>query len=180
MQLAQDSGIDLTKAAFLASFIAIGSATGSPFFGWILDKLANKRLQVFQLSLLCVSVSTTLVPLLSSYAWLASYALLFGFLEGCYVVVLPVVTTDITGKQEAANALGSLFFLFSFPMTVGPPLAGWIYDEWKSYTVPFIVAGAIVTVSTCLLFLIPWFLVPNSTTQEVSEQIHIQMDSYTL
>ena len=177
MQLAQDSGIKPTKAAFLASFIAIGSTVGRPFFGWILDKLAHKRLQVFQLSLLCVSVSTTLVPLLSSYPWLASYALLYGFLEGCYVVVLPVVTTDIAGKQEAANALGSLFLILSFPLMAGPPLAGWIYDEWESYTVPFIVAGAIVTVSTCLLFLIPWFLVPNSTTQQVSEKIHIQHES---
>ena len=177
MRLAQDSGFKLTKAAFLASFTAIGSTVGRPFFGWMLDKLAHKRLQVFQLSLLCVSVSTTLVPLLSSYPWLASYALLYGFLEGCLLVVLPVVTTDITGKQEAASALGNLFFVLSFPITAGPALAGWIYDEWESYTVPFIVAGAIITMSTCLLFLIPWFLVPNSTAQQVSEQVHIQLES---
>lgn len=49
--------------------------------------------------------------------------------------------TDLCGPEGASQAIGFLLGLCSLPLTVGPPIAGMLYDQTKSYTVSFILAG---------------------------------------
>lgn len=49
--------------------------------------------------------------------------------------------TDICGAQGATQAIGFLLGLCSIPLTVGPPIAGLLYDHTQSYTMSFILAG---------------------------------------
>ena len=157
VRLAKDSGADSTKAAFLVSFLAFGSITARPLFGKLMDKRGVSRITALQLTLLCISVSTTLVPIATNYEWLATFAFLYGFLEGCFVISVPLIVQDLVGDSKLAPALGSLYCFLSIPETTGPSIAGWIYDRSESYSVAFFCAGGITILSTCILFIIPLF-----------------------
>ncbi len=157
VRLAKDSGVDSFKAAFLVSFMAFGSVTARPLFGKLMDRPGINRLTALQITLLSISVSTTLVPIATNYKWLATYSFLYGFLEGCFVISLPLIVQDLVGDSKLAPALGSLYCFRAFPMTAGPSIAGWIYDTSNSYDVAFFCAGAIAIMSTCILFIVPMF-----------------------
>ena len=122
-----------------------------------MDMRCINRLTALQITLLFLGVSTTLVPVATNYEWLATYAFLFGFLEGCFVISLPLIVQDLVEDSKQALALGALFCFRSLPMAAGPSIAGWIYDTSHSYDVAFLSAGAITIVSTCLMFLVPLF-----------------------
>lgn len=157
VRLAEDSGIDPIQAALLINFVAFGSVIVRPFFGKLMDMRYVNRLTALQITLLLLSVFTTLVPIATNYEWLATYAFLFGFLEGCFVISLPLIVQDLVEKKQQALALGSLFCFRSIPMTAGPSIAGWIYDVTQSYNVAFFSAGVVTVLSTCVMFLVPLF-----------------------
>ena len=52
-----------------------------------------------------------------------------GLFDGCFVTLLGPIAFDLCGPAGAGQAIGSLLALFSIPMTVGPPIAGIIYDK---------------------------------------------------
>ena len=147
--------MDSTKAAFLVSCLAFGSLPIRPFFGKFLDLPGVCAFTTLQLTLLSISISTTLVPIATSYEWLATFAFLYGLLEGCFIISIPLIVQDLVGVSKLAPALGCLYCLLSIPKTAGPSIAGWIYDASNSYAVAFFCAGGITIVSTCILFAVP-------------------------
>ena len=54
---------------------------------------------------------------------------IMGLFDGCFVTLLGPIAFDLCGSAGAGQAIGSLLALFSIPMTVGPPIAGIIYDK---------------------------------------------------
>jgi MCP family monocarboxylic acid transporter-like MFS transporter 10 len=38
--------------------------------------------------------------------------------------LIGLITHDIVGKELMAGAVGSVYFMISIPMTMGPPVAG--------------------------------------------------------
>lgn len=157
IRLALDSGVESFKAALLINFAAFGSVTVRPFFGKLMDMRRVNCLTALQITLLLISVSTTLVPIATNYEWYATYAFLYGFLEGCFVISLPLIVQDLVEESNQAFALGTLFCFRSIPMTAGPSIAGWIYDVTLSYDVAFFSAGVVTILSTCSMFLVPLF-----------------------
>ena len=142
---------------FLVSCLGFGSLTIRPFFGKFLDLPRVSRLTTLQVTLLLISVLTTLVPIATNYEWLATYAFLYGLLEGCFLISLPLIVQDLVGDSKLVSALGTLYCLLSIPKTAGPSIAGWIYDTSGSYAVAFLCAGGFTMVSTCILLMVPLF-----------------------
>lgn len=62
--------------------------------------------------------------------------------------------TDLCGPEGATQAIGFLLGLCSIPLTVGPPVAGLLYDQTKSYTVSFILAGIPSLIGALIMTLI--------------------------
>ena len=153
------------------SFAAFGSVVARPLFGKLMDLPGINRLTALRITLLFVSVSTTLVPIATNYEWLATYAFLFGFLEGCFVISLPLIVQDLVGDSKLAFGLGSLYCFRAIPMTAGPSIAGWIYDTSNSYDVAFFCAGGITIVSTCILFIVPLFKSRSLSKQREDVQL---------
>ena len=71
-----------------------------------------------------MAVTTTLCPLATTYGGLILYAVSFGMFDGCFVLLIAVVTSDIVGPSKLAQALGALYGVIAVPMIFGPPLAG--------------------------------------------------------
>lgn len=71
-----------------------------------------------------MALCSIFVTVVKDYAGLVVYAVIFGVFEGCYVVLIPVITSDIVGTEKLSYALGSIFTFMAFPMMLGPPIAG--------------------------------------------------------
>ncbi|EDO35238.1 predicted protein, partial [Nematostella vectensis] len=156
ISLATIQGIDIYMATLLIGIMSVGSTIGRLIFGKIADHPKVNRLYLYQFSFLMIGISNTICPAFSTYAGLAFYAAFFGFFEGCYVLLAPVLTGDIVGRNNMATGVGVLFAIKSVPLTLGPPIAGFIYDMSKSYELAFYVAGAVPVIAACMMFGIPF------------------------
>ncbi|XP_022234282.2 monocarboxylate transporter 10 isoform X2 [Drosophila obscura] len=134
--------------------IGITSGIGRLIFGIIADMPGVNRMYLQQLSLVSIGLVTLLLPLTSSYVVLVSFTLVMGLFDGCFISLLGPIAYEICGPSGATQAIGFLLGLSSIPLTVGPPVAGMIFDSTGSYTVPFILAGLPPLVGSSLLFLI--------------------------
>ncbi|XP_030370865.1 monocarboxylate transporter 10 isoform X2 [Scaptodrosophila lebanonensis] len=134
--------------------IGITSGVGRLIFGVIADLPGINRMYLQQLSLVCIGLVTLLLPLTSSYVVLVCFALIMGLFDGCFISLLGPIAYEICGPSGATQAIGFLLGLSSLPLTIGPPIAGKIFDSTGSYTVPFILAGLPPLVGSSLLCLI--------------------------
>ncbi|XP_062588832.1 monocarboxylate transporter 12-like [Saccostrea cucullata] len=153
---AHEKGISKTDATFLVSVIGIANTIGRVVFGWMADKPWVNRLMLYNTALFICGVATALSPLNDSYPFLVCYAAIFGAFIGVYVGLTSVVLVDLLGLAKLTNAFGLLLMFQGLATLIGPPIAGWLYDETKSYDVSFYVAGTVVAVSGAMLYSIPF------------------------
>jgi len=161
----QDLGIRKHEGAVLVGYMAMSQTLGKIVFGRVADHPRVNRIHLYQMCLLVCSVLTTLLPVFTTYKSLLAYCIVFGFHEGCFVVLIAVLTGDIAGRKKMAAAYGIMYFFTGIPMMLGPPVAGWMYPITKNYEPAFYMAGAFTTLGVCLLFLIP-FLLPLEVREE--------------
>ena len=104
--------------------MSVGSTGGRLFFGKLSDYPKVNRLYIYQLSILCMGVSNTLLPLMTTKGTIILYCIVWGAFEGCYVALCAVLTADIVGRDKLSSGVGMLFGIKSIPLTCGPFLAG--------------------------------------------------------
>ena len=156
--MAEDIGIDKTRASLLLTFVTVGSALGRITFGRISDFRGFNRVYVAQLAFLVAGLSNFVVPLTESYNVLAVGAFIFGLFGACYLVLNPVIVCDILGPQKVSYGLGITFFVIAIPRTLGPLIAGWIYDGFESYALAFYTLGGTTCLSAILTGIVPILL----------------------
>ena len=154
VRLGEDVGASKVTASLLISILAGGSFVGRTLCGRIADLPCCNRLRIIQCALLCIAVSTTLVAFAPEFVWVAVYAAVFGICEGVYIMVFMVITRDIVGDKYFAFALGVAYCLLSVPKTLGPLLAGLLFDMSQNYVLPFTLMGALTVISLLLIFLV--------------------------
>lgn len=64
------------------------------------------------------------LPMLQSFPLLVPFSCTFGYFDGAYVTLIPVVTAEIVGTTSLSSALGVVYFLHAVPYLVSPPIAG--------------------------------------------------------
>lgn len=79
---------------------------------------------MYQMGIFAIGLCSFFVTLATGYGGLTAYAVTFGFFEACFVLLIPLVTSDIVGPEKMSYALGSAFTVMAFPMFLGPPIAG--------------------------------------------------------
>lgn len=121
--------------------IGITSGIGRIIFGYIADMKGVNRIYLQQLSFVILGVLTMIVPLTHSFPLLLVICLGMGIVDGCFISLLGPIAYDICGPRGAAQAIGFLLGLCSIPLTVGPPIAGMLYDQTNSYKMSFILSG---------------------------------------
>ena len=71
-----------------------------------------------------MGVVTTLIPVAVNYYALIVATLVMGLFDGCFVAMMGPVAFDLVGKEKASQGIGCVLGLMSFPMMIGPPVAG--------------------------------------------------------
>ncbi|KAK1333638.1 hypothetical protein QTO34_006023 [Cnephaeus nilssonii] len=146
-------GVSHQQAAFLMSILGVIDIVGNVTFGWLTDRRCLKNYQyvcyLFAVGLdgLCYLC----LPMLQSLPLLVPFSCTFGYFDGAYVTLIPVVTAEIVGTASLSSALGVVYFLHAVPYLVSPPISGWLVDTTGSYTAAFLLCGFSMIFSSVLL-----------------------------
>ena len=82
-----------------------------------------------------IGILTMLLPVTPSFGILLVIALCMGLFDGCFISLLGPIAFDICGQKGATQAIGFLLGMCSIPLTVGPPIAGRLYDRTGTKTI---------------------------------------------
>jgi len=138
------------KAASLIMMIGISGGIGRILSGILADlpsiKRNGNRIILQQVSFVSIGLCTMLLVVAPQfggnvYEAMMVFCLIMGVFDGCFITMLGPIAFDICGPAGAGQAIGFLLGLCSLPLTVGPPVAGFFYDQFSTYTGAFLGAG---------------------------------------
>ncbi|XP_066537745.1 monocarboxylate transporter 12-B [Hoplias malabaricus] len=154
-------GFSHQLATLLMSVLGVMGIVGNITFGWISDRKFLRRYRVvsYLVAVGLEGLSCLFVPLFRSFPLLLPFVICYGYFDGAYVALLPVVISDTVGPTHLSSALGVVYFLHAIPYLISPPIGGWLLDNTGSYTAVFLLCGsslicsasvlAVVTVAQC-------------------------------
>ncbi|KAM9848000.1 monocarboxylate transporter 12-B-like [Aulostomus maculatus] len=146
-------GVEHKQAAFLMSIFGISGIVGNITFGWVTDRkcLRSYRMLSYMAAIGMEGLCCMFIPLLHSFPLLAVFSVLYGYFDGAYVALIPVVTSDVVGSSYLTSALGVVYFLHAIPYLVSPPIGGWLVDRTGNYVATFYLSGASFILSAVIL-----------------------------
>ncbi|XP_056147425.1 monocarboxylate transporter 12-B-like [Lampris incognitus] len=149
-------GVEHQQAAFLMSILGVSGIVGNITFGWITDRKCLRRYRKlsYMVAVGMEGVCCMFIPLLGSFSHLVPFALLYGYFDGAYVALIPVVTSDIVGPAYLSSALGVVYFLHAIPYLVSPPIGGLLVDRTGDYTASFFLSGVALMSSPLFLSIV--------------------------
>ncbi|XP_067370356.1 monocarboxylate transporter 12-B-like isoform X2 [Channa argus] len=146
-------GVEHKHAAFLMSIFGVSGIVGNITFGWIMDRKCLKRYRLlsYMVAIGMEGLCCMFMPVLHSFSLLVPFSILYGYFDGAYVALIPVVTSDIVGSTYLTSALGMVYFLHAIPYLVSPPIGGWLVDKTGNYTATFYLSGVSFMLSSVVL-----------------------------
>lgn len=156
-----DKGLDLSSASVGLSVLLAASIVGRLGFGALSDKYSKKHLIILAYSILAVMsfmLFLTGTPQLSSFATSTAaiyvVAALIGIGYGGGIVSVPVVAGTCFGLSSLGKIFGLIMLFNAIGGTVGPILAGYLFDITGSYQWSFLVVSLAAFVAVgCLAFI---------------------------
>ncbi|CAF91794.1 unnamed protein product, partial [Tetraodon nigroviridis] len=146
-----------TNKEVLLLCIGITSCIGRFIFGRVADYVPGvKKVYLQVTSFFVIGLMSMMIPLCNVFGGLIAVCLLMGLFDGCFISIMAPIAFELVGANDVSQAIGFLLGLMSVPMTVGPPVAGFLRDRLGSYDVAFYLAGIPPIFGGALLCLIPW------------------------
>ena len=156
VSFAADNGVSAEDGALIMAVFGASTAAGRLLFGKVIQWGFLNRVHLHQLSMVITGVGSMLLPLLTTFGGLLVYVIVLGLVDGCFVVLIPVLTTTLMGAEQTVLAWGFTEGCSALTFTLGPPIAGWLRDALGTYDVAFHVGGIPVILGALILFFIPW------------------------
>lgn len=112
------------KVAYLLMAWSISSGIFSFFTGKLADRFSSHRVHIFQIAMIGVAVSTSLISAASSFESFMALMAMYGVFDCSFVLLRPVVAEDLVGSDKASRGVGLMFGALGFAFLSGIPLAG--------------------------------------------------------
>jgi len=146
---AVDLGIAEVVAANFLAAIGGASIAGRFIMGSAGDRIGNKLAMIITLIMLAMALLWLIV---AEEIWmLFAFVALYGFAHGALFTLISPMTAELFGLSSHGVIFGTINFIGTVGGTIGPVMAGYIFDITRSYQLDFIIiaiAGIIATVLT--------------------------------
>ncbi len=149
---ATDLGISAISAANILAIIGGASIAGRVMMGSAGDRIGNKAAIIICFVLL--SVDLFWLQLAKMVWMLYLFAAIFGFGYGGFIALMSPLVAELFGLSSHGIIFGVINFSFVIGETVGPLLAGHMFDITNSYNVAFLVCATLSIIAIALAILL--------------------------
>jgi len=162
----------IANPSFLISIIGIVNTFGQIMYGYLGDKKAVNTMVLFGISILICGALISLIPIMHSYAALATFSALFGLCISASFALETIVLVKILSLEQLTKAYSLLMFGQGVASLIGPPIGGLLWDMTQSYTSTFIFTGVSIIFSGILALVIA-LVKKDPRTRSTSESTDI-------
>jgi sugar phosphate permease len=141
-------------ASFVASGIPIASVLGRFSFGWLGDRISNKKLAIAGFTVLALGMFC-FANAASGLLIIGIFLLLFGTGFGGTNTMRAVLPRTYFGSKGYGTTLGLVMGVGMIGSMIGAPLAGYIYDTQKVYQPAWYLYSGIAVFSLICISLVP-------------------------
>lgn len=148
---AQDLKMTVGAAAIILSTMGIIGVAGRVSLGFIGDKIGNRN-TVF-IAYAVMGADYLALAFIHSIGMLYVFAVIFGYLFGIGTLLIPIIT-EYYGFKDLGLISGAIVFANQIGGAIGPPVAGAIFDNTRSYEIAFILCGVVGLAAALLIRLV--------------------------
>lgn len=148
-----DLGMPLERAAWLLSVMAAASVLGRLMVGGFVDRIGGRRAYIMCFLPLIASLIALLF--VQEPALLFATIALYGFAHGGFFTVVSPTVADYFGLKSHGALFGMVLFFGTIGGSVGPILAGRIFDVTGSYDTAFITLAVMAALGLALALTLP-------------------------
>lgn len=149
---ATDLGISAIMAASIMSVIGGLHAAGKIGIGGIYDKIGSKSALVISFSIIVVSM---FLLMFAKEAWMFYlFAIIFGFAYGGIAGLISPVVAELFGLRTLGPLLGIVTCAWGVGATLGPIMAGHIFDASQNYFQAFLVSAILSVLGLVMVLLL--------------------------
>ena len=148
-------GITRSMSGLVATTIPLLSIGGRLGFGWLGDKFDKRRLSAGALAMLTLGlVCFEYVPAVGT--WLLVPSIIFlGMGYGGNIPILALLVREYFGQNKFGTIIGFLWGVLMLGNMVGPPISGWVFDNWGSYQGVWLVFAGLTTIGIFIMLNTP-------------------------
>lgn len=132
LYLASVHHLDANQASYVTGMIFLGTIIGSPFMGWLSDRMGVRKLPMVIGALCSLVVAFVLIPLMNSNLYLLMMLfLLLGFVTSTQVISYPTVV-ESNPRALTATCVSVVSISAISGGAIFQPLFGWLLDiHWS-------------------------------------------------
>ncbi|KAK3730146.1 hypothetical protein QZH41_016924 [Actinostola sp. cb2023] len=172
VSFAKDRNIPVSKASLLFIFIGVCSSVSRIMIGKVIDKKWLTSMQGVQLSVFIIGSSLIPFTQAKEYYHFVIFAIYYGLGNGAFISTHNYFLLTCFGdSRKDALGFGMGGIVSSLPVFIGPPIAGFIADEFNSYVPAFYIIGGIVVVASALPFCLLFGHKERQTTRDMEIQL---------
>ena len=162
------SSIGFTRAisGLMAAGIPLASIGGRLGLGWLGDKVDKRRVAAGAFALMCVGLLCFGFISAGDTWLLVTFLILFGIGYGGNNTLRASLIREFFGRKNFGAIHGLMIGVMALGSIAGPPLAGYVFDNWGSYQpIWFVFAGLAIAALLSVITTPP----VSSTVQPVDE-----------
>ncbi|XP_019617889.1 PREDICTED: monocarboxylate transporter 13-like [Branchiostoma belcheri] len=169
-------GVGEYQAAFLVSVLSVGDFVGRVVMGTIPEiPKYGRRLHKYVIASSMLGVCSLLCPLAVTYTAMLVHSVVYGFVNGLIIPLTFAVAADLVGTKRLASAIGLLMMAEGIAASLGPPVAGALYDLTGNYNMSFLTAGSSMFLAGVIM--IPVMLSASKEEQPPLDTTELVMDT---
>ena len=166
-----DIGLPLSTGGLIVLLYTAIALPSQFVAGYVADRLPKPP--VISTFMLCQGIAMLVIANAESLEMALVFAVIWGFAFGGRVPVMTAIRGEYFGRKAFATIMGLSMLPNNIGMVSGPLFAGYMFDEYGSYFVPFVVFAAMNFAGAALILFVrrPRALTAAGTTQPRIERI---------
>jgi len=135
-----------SKVALLMSLFAVFNGIGRPIFGWLTDRLSQKKAMLISYALIAFAAILMIIAKEGSISLYIIAFSIFWFNLGGWLAIAPASTLGLYGTKYYSQNYGVVFTAYGIGAIVGVYTSGMLKDTFGSYQAVFyfIIASSMI------------------------------------
>ena len=168
MPYLSSTGIARSMSGLIAAAIPIVSVAGRLISGWCGDKFDKRRLAAIGLIMLALGLLCFEYTPVVGVWLLVPFLIIFGIGYGGNVPMRVSLQWEYFGRGSFGTIHGFMLGIIALGSIAGPPLAGWVFDNWGSYQGTWLMFAFLAIIGMIIVITTPPFGARSRTIGIVS------------